>query len=192
MRKKIVIFLVVASIIAISVPFEYAFMYKKTQMIENEFVPAQVSCEIQEAFKKVEGGSEKSSVKVKNTSNIPVYIRVIVMTYWQDSKGNILTDTDELTPLPTIQLNDNYWIHYGDNIYYYKTQIDPEETTENFLKANTTIKLVDAKENHEGVIYEKQQVVEIVAEAIQAKPLNVVQECWGITFAPDGQTITNK
>ena len=95
-NKWLVLILVVTVLTSISTA--YAYMYKKTQVVTNEFELAQVSCEIHEEFvnvsEEVSAGvtevtsSLKKSIKIENTSTIDAYIRVIVNVYWQDTKGN--------------------------------------------------------------------------------------------------------
>ena len=40
-----------------------------------------------------------------------------------------------------------------------------------------------------GVVYEYEQVVEIIAEAIQSKPADAVTSSWKVTMESDGKTI---
>ena len=61
-----------------------AYMVKATQQVTNVFELANVDCEVVETF----ADNKKSDVTIKNTSDIPAFIRVRVVTYWEDSKGN--------------------------------------------------------------------------------------------------------
>lgn len=61
-------------------------MYHKTEMITNEFGRAIVACEVVESFNTSSG--VKSSIKVKNTGNIDAYLRVSLVSWWEDVNGN--------------------------------------------------------------------------------------------------------
>ena len=130
----------------------------------------------------------KSSIKVRNTGNVPAYIRVFALVYWQDSKGNV---NKKYTDLPALEVSSD-WIAYGDNIYYYVSPVEPDELTEEFLDLASLgggIALAKKVDTIEGVEYEYNQVIQIVAEAIQAEPETAVTESWSVTVDANGNII---
>ena len=70
-----------------------AYMRKQTPTVENAFVPAEVSCEVDEAINQ----NQKTSITVKNTGNIEAYLRLRLVTYWvvkdQDNKAEIVAES---------------------------------------------------------------------------------------------------
>lgn len=114
---------------------------------------ASVSCEIHEEF----NGQTKTSITVQNTSNVPVYIRVRLVSYWQTPSGKIAgrSPTPELTFTPG---DDWTKSANGDNTWIYSKPVNPNEKTGELLGANLT-----PTEDAEGYI----PVVKVLAEAIQ-------------------------
>ena len=149
----------------------FAYMFHRTEDQSTTFTPAQVSCEVQETFK----NNAKSSIKVTNTGNIDAYIRVRLVTYWVDSDGNVAAKSSpalSITPA-------NDWIAGKDNTFYYPLPVAAGDTTPELLSSSITL-VVDADGNR--------QVIDVFAEAIQAKPTTAVEEAWGVTL--NGTTIT--
>lgn len=119
---------------------------------------ASVSCEIHEEF----NGQTKTSIKVQNTSNVLVYIRVRLVSYWQTPSGKI---AGRSSPLLTIDPGAD-WIVAGHNTWIYSKPVPAGEETGNLLGANLTL-----TEDAEGYI----QVVKVLAEAIQE---DAAQTAW--------------
>ena len=147
----------------------FAYMFKQAADSNNEFIPAVVSCEVDEEF----DGEYKSSIKVKNTGNIDSYIRLRLVSYWIDSEGNIAPLPSKM---PDIQLGDG-WIAGSNDTYYYKTKVLPKEFTDNLLTAN-----VHLEKDSNG----NKQVLEVFAEAIQGKPADAVTDSWKVTLDSNG------
>ena len=79
----------------------------------------------------------------------------------------------------------NPWIHStkwfkctSDGFYYYESPVDPNGTTENLID---TITYSAPSESPE---YKLQ--VQIISQAIQSTPTDVVETNWGVTVATDG------
>lgn len=151
----------------------FAYMFKKTDVENNIFTAAEVSCEIKEAF----DGEKKESIKALNTGNIDAYIRVKLVSYWVDSKGDTVAKP---SAVPTVTVAEG-WIEGTDNTYYCKTAVAPTESTPELLSAPLVLQT-----DENGYL----QVVEAFAEAIQSKPQNAVTESWSVTVAPDGSIAT--
>lgn len=154
-----------------------AYLQTQTPPLENEFTPAQVSCEVEETF----DGSVKRSVAIRNTGDADAFIRVAVVANWvkADDEGNV-TSVHAQQPQPgtdyTIQWADDFdanWLQDGSGFYYYKNAVEPEESTAVLIAECTPI----ANRAPEGYTL----AVEIVASAIQASPETVAEEYWDIS-----------
>lgn len=156
-------------IIGISV----AYMFKKTDPIENTFTNAVVSCEI------MEDSDTKSGISVKNTGNVPAYLRVRLVTWWEDENKNIVGK-------PSDVLNFDYnkdWIKVGDT-YYYKAPVN----------AGSEIKFTSSSINSKGDTFNEvtvKQVIHVISEAIQSEPRDAVTKSWKIKLN-DGYKITDE
>ena len=211
-KRYIIQFIVVLVLIVAvsSVPAVVAYMLRQSAPMDNTFVPAQVSAQVNvtssTASVKVNNQDETqttiSTVTVTNTSNIDVYVRVRVVTYWQDSKDNVVARNS-----PSLKLQDGKewkpkatqgkWIYDNNNqTFYYTEPIQPDHTTEgNLLDQIVTLTtqtqsetIRDGKTGKDIVIkYTYHPVVEFVVEAIQSSPTNAVKEKWNVTL--DGNTI---
>ena len=181
--KALVIALAVLAVVA-SVSSVLAYLVKKSVELNNQFVPAVVDCDIKETF----DGNVKSSVKVQNTSNIKAYVRIRIVTYWQDSKGNIVGMT-----APEIKFDEKNtkewkydttkWVYdEEEKTFYYKTPIAAGElTSELFAEGFGGIKLVPEEKYFDGEIFTYHPVVTFVAEAIQSQPAESVLN-WNVTL----------
>lgn len=183
-KKSLIVLIAVTALfvtVTTVVTVVWAYMYKSTKVYDNEFEAAQVSCKVVESF----DGTQKTSVKLENTSNIPVYLRLRLVTYWQDTKGNVV---QRASTMPTFTINDSDWIDMGDHTYCYKSPVQPGDVTKELLAS--AIVLYDNVTDDplgDGVVYEYEHVVEIIAEAIQAEPENAVKESWRVTIGADGK-----
>ena len=66
-RKILTIILIVTLVGALTLcGTVLAYMFTQTEYKDNEFVPANVSCKVVEAF----DGTQKTSIQVQNTGNI--------------------------------------------------------------------------------------------------------------------------
>lgn len=138
-----------------------AYLSSETPSVTNTFEPAYVTCEINETFNT--DNTAKTGVTVKNTGNIPAFIRVAVVANNVNLDGNVVAGTPELT----LTLGEG-WVKSG-NYYYYTQAVEPNGSTGNLL--GTAINLTDKQ-------------VTIFAEAIQAGGMNgneaVVETAWGV------------
>ncbi len=169
--------LLLTTVLIVMFPTAHAYMVKQTQPITNVIAPAQVSCKVIEVgFDEV----TKSSVVIQNTSNISAYIRLRVVTYWQDSKGNAVARN---APSVTINFNSQDWIKdEGNNTYYCKTEVTAGEKTPEFLSSPVTLQPVVEESSDSGVKYVYYPVVEIIAEAIQSKSTSAVTSAWKVSI----------
>jgi hypothetical protein len=143
-----------------------------------------VDCDIKETF----DGNVKSSVKVQNTSNIKAYVRIRIVTYWQDSKGNIVGMTAPEIKFGTDWKYDttNWVYNEKEKTFYYKTPIAAGElTSELFAQGFGGIELVPEEKDFGGELFTYHPVVTFVAEAIQSQPAEAVLN-WNVTLDSNG------
>ena len=188
MKKMIFLLVGVAMILhGVSLlPSASAFMVHKTDVFSNQLITRTVECKVHEI---VEGNS-KTSIKVQNTGEIKAYLRVRVLTYWEDSKGNTVGLP---ISMPSFNVDTNNWIaDSNEHTYYYVLPVEPNEFTEELFASNQKITLATKSEEVNGVVYDYFQVVEIIAEAIQAEGITdtgnipAVENAWGVTVV-DGK-----
>ena len=166
-KKSLTALIALILIVCLAVGGTVAFIVTQTQAVKNTFTPSDVTVDIQEDF----DGNIKSSITVLNVNDadkedVPCYIRVKLVSNIQDNDGNVL----KAAPLGKISLG-NDWIDGGDGCYYYKNVVEVGQRTSNLLADGASITLTDG------------QVVEVLAEGIQAMPKQAVIDAWGRTIA---------
>ena len=170
--------------IAAAVGLTLAFMFKKAEKT-NRFISAEVSCAVREKTdgSEVTGiaavGSEKSDIRVENTGNVKEFIRLRLVSYYVDANGDIAGTAASQYPNLTLK---NNWIAGANHTYYYPYPTEPGNSTGILCEPVTLgqTQLADGK-----TVY---QVIEVIAEAVQAEPISAVQEAWGVTVT--NNTIT--
>ena len=148
------------------------YIVSKTTAVTNTFEPATVTCEVQENF----DGTVKKDVTVKNTSNIDAYLRVKLVTYRVNDKGERIGGT---AAIPSFTPGEGWF--EKDGFYYYNKPIAPNKTPAANLIGNDGITLVKYTDADGG-----RQVIEVIAEAIQSVPTSVVKEYWNVTVDANG------
>ena len=152
--------LALALILVCTVGGTVAYLVAHTDPVTNTFTPGEVSCQVEEEFK--DNYTVKTEAVVKNTGNVPAYIRVAVVANTIDAQGNITG----METLPAGWLNTEDWTKSGD-FYYYKGVVQPGDVTDNLLNADI---------NLEGI------QVTILASAIQSMPDDAVNEAWKMSY----------
>lgn len=164
-KRSLAALIALVLIICVAVGGTIAYIVTQTDKVENKFTPADVKIEIHETFK----NNIKSSITVENVNdakNVPCYIRVKLVSNMQDDKGNVIGSA----AIGDFQPNDN-WFKGDDGCYYYKEVVAVGDATANLLAAGQKITLADG------------QVVEVLAEGIQATPIDAVKAAWGDDIA---------
>lgn len=146
-----------------------AYMFRQTEYKDNEFVPANVSCKVVEAF----DGVEKTSIQVQNTGNIDAYLRVRLVSYWVDADGNIVAKPSSMPEINMV----TGWIKGTNNTYYYTQPVSPTAQTGSLLSSPI---ILEKDEN--GYM----QVIEVFSEAIQSRPNNAVINSWKVSMDANG------
>ena len=177
---------VLALVVILSASMVFAYMLKQTQTEENTFIPAAVSCRVDEKF----DNTTKSEITITNTGNYKAYLRVRLVTYWVKEDGSVVFR--QSAAIPDFTFDNTKWIKDADeNTYYYKFPVDPTYSTPDLLEPGTiTLKTETEKE----ITY--RQVIDVFAEAILAEtvgtstgPIADVVTAWHATVDSNG-TIT--
>lgn len=163
---------IIASVLVVGVTL--AFLFSITASKENLFFPGYVDCEVVEDF----DGTTKASIKIQNTGNTDAYIRVHMVSYYQNTSGSVIAQTSSV---PEFDLGDN-WTYASDGYYYYKLPVAPGDQTGEMLASH--IVLSQKKDNDGNVV--SNQVVEVFAEAVQAYPEDAVVYAWDAVAAVTG------
>ena len=188
-KRKILIPIIVAvAVIAIvvSVSSVIAYMFMKSPELTNNFVPAEVNCKVVETF----ADNKKTSVMVENTGNVEAYIRMRVVTFWQDSKGNPVGRTSPEIKFGSDWIYDNEnWIYdENEKTFYHKSPVDVGAKTAELLKLDGSfegIKLNAVTETYDGVNYTYHPTIVFISEAIQSAPDDAVTK-WDVTLDSNG------
>ena len=140
--------------------------------VTNEFVVGEVKGQIIETFDKV--NKTKTDVFVKNTGNVPSYIKAAVLVSWKDSDGKIL----ETKPIENVDYsidfsNSENWMKSKEGYYYYKNALDVGENTDVLIEECTQTKEYD----------DRTLVVTIATQEIQAEPDKAVKEAWDVNVS---------
>ena len=141
---------------------------------ENKFTVGTAAAQVQETFPSPY--TEKSDVSVKNTGDIPEYVRAAVSVYWQTEDGAVLSDAPVEGEDYSIEWGgSSYWAKQ-DGFYYYTLPLQPEAATETLIKSCKQIKERDGA----------RLAVDISVQTVQAEPAGAVTDAWGIGTEADG------
>ena len=167
--KPLVLIASMMLVAAVAVVGTIAWLQASTTRIDDTFRSAAVTGTVYEDF----NGSSKQNVRVKNESNIDVYVRVSLVPTWQDVSGNILPDTASVEHNLNFTLGTD-WFRSGD-YYYYTGRVAPDAFTNNLADTIYSLPQGAACMN-----------LQVLSEVIQADPADAVQEAWGVTVNTDG------
>lgn len=160
-----------------------AYMFKQSEYKDNQFNPAEVSCEVHEVTDSniPSRVTEKSSIKLKNTGNIDAYLRVRFVSYWVQTASDGSTKiASKPSVMPEFEIADG-WIKGSNDTYYYQKPVAPGKLTYELLASESVIHLTE----EDGYL----QVVEVFAEAIQSKPEKAVTNRWNVELDVNGNII---
>ena len=167
-------------------------MIIRSPEITNSFVPAKIDCQVLETKTITGNVVTKTSVTAQNTGNVDAYIRVRVVTYWEDSKGNPVARTKPENEFDNgnWKFNDAYWIYDATNqTFYHKAPVGANDVTAELLKFDSgfngiTLESEDVKQGN--VTFTYYPMVEFIVEGIQCAPDTAVKESWGVTLDSNG------
>ena len=160
-------------IVTMAVGGAVAYLVTHSSPIQNSFKPSLVDCEVKESF----NGTIKSEVNVKNTGDTEAYIRVKLVTYRVNDKGQHIGGVAEI---PSFEPGTN-WKEF-DGYYYYTLPVAPGEKPKADLISS--ISLTDSYNDADG----GKQVIEVMAEAIQSGPADAVGKSWGVSISEGSVT----
>lgn len=142
------------------------FLVDKTGDVKNTFTAANVTTEITEEF----DGVTKKNVNIINNGDIPVYVRVNLITYRVNASGDRIGGT---AVIPSF-VHGQDWFKGSDGFYYYAGKVQPGKAPAAPLIGETGINLISSYSDADG----GKQVIEVMGEAIQADPADAVNKAW--------------
>lgn len=176
-RKTATLLVAIVLLLGVAVGTTVAYLIDKTNEIKNEFEYAKTDVTVTEDF----DGTTKQNVKVKNNSNIPVYIRATYIVSWVDADGNIVTSVPDGYSVAKEENLGGKWIKGADGYFYYPTPVQPNDSTQGSLLTCT----VTYPANREYTLN-----VEILATAIQSEPKDAVEAAWPVTVNDADKTLS--
>lgn len=163
LKKSFLLLIAIAALLIMTVGGTVAYLVTSAGPVENKFEPVEVTTEIVEGF----DGKVKQNVAIKNTGDIPVYVRAKVVANWCDKNGNIVAPwTDD------ISYNTTDWTEGSDGYWYHKGAVAAGSWTEN-LFGSYSYKSSDIPVGADRL------EMTIVHQSVQAKPDDAVTELWG-------------
>lgn len=188
LNKKSMLITSVALLLLVAVGTTLAYIFTKTEPVENKFNPSKVSCAVvEDGGKPVAAGThntgtEKKDVQIKNTGDTDAYIRVAVVVNWMsaDSTRVWATKPVEGTDYSITYATGTGWEKGSDGYWYYTQSVPPTDGSNltGILIENAT-QLVDkgpvGTDNTQYYLS-----IEIVASAIQAEGVGATsaQDAW--------------
>ncbi len=169
MNKTAILLLAVILLAGAVIGTTVAYLTTNTSAIVNTFEYAKVSCDVEETFK----NDEKSNVQIRNTGNIPAYIRAYVVVNWLDSAGNIVPSVPSGYDYDLKMPIDSRWVLKDEGYYYYSNPVAPDDFFGGCLYYR--IKVGSGTTQY-------RLSVEIIATAIQSQPANVITDVWHVTL----------
>lgn len=159
---KLVILVLALALLSGSVLGTLAYLSAVSDQVTNTFSAGKVTNNPTEEF----DGTTKSSIIIENKGNIPVFIRVRLVTYRVDDEGKHIAGeatVPDFTP-------GTDWFREGD-FYYYKNAVAVDGKTSNLLGTSITLRQYTDADGGK-------QVIEVISESIQSDPTSVVEEAW--------------
>ena len=156
-----------------------AWLISTPEQVVNSFTPGVVTIEVDETFD--DEHTTKQNVSIKNTGNVPAYIRVALVPAWVDDEGNIAAKPASLNDCTITWGEDGNgyeadWFIGSDGFYYCKTFINPDKSTPILIKSCTV----------KGEEHEYDFELQVIASAVQSLPTSTVGEVWPVVVGTDG------
>lgn len=183
--KPLLIAVCVLVIACTAISGSLAWLISGPQQVVNTFEAGNAAIEIVETFE----GNMKSDVKVTNTGNVPVYIRVALIPAWVDDNGNIAAKPASLSDCTitwgetgTETLSDSGWFEGSDGFYYCKTAVAPGGISPVLIYqciVNDTSQEFDFE-------------LQVIASAVQSLPTSTVEDVWpAVRVSDNGELVSN-
>lgn len=136
--------------------------------ISNSFTVAKLSVELNETF----NGKEKTDVTVKNTGDVPAYLRAAIVVNWKDPDGTVISANESEYSMAM----GPEWIQGADSYWYCKKPTDAGQPSPALIVSCKP--KVGKADQHLSV--------EILIQGVQAEPATAVEELWDATVTADG------
>ena len=167
MKKRTIIIVACLIILSLGVGITVAYIVANTNSVKNQFIPAEVTCEVEEEFQ----NGLKTDVVVRNTGNVNAYIRATVVVNWMSADGKIHSSKPVENTDYTIRFADVGWIKGDDGFWYHTQIVSPKDVTTELIKNAQYVS---------GAPDGYTLGVNIIATAIQAEPDTAVKEAWSV------------
>ena len=162
-KRSLAALIALVLIICVAVGGTIAYIVTQTDAVKNIFNPADVTIDIYENF----DGQIKKNVAVENTGTTDAYIRVKLVTYMVDESGNPTAGT---ATIPEFTPGEDWFYDNNSDAYYFRNPVAPSVRTSALI-------------GEAGITLANGQVVEVLAEGIQATPIDAVKAAWGDAIA---------
>ena len=171
--RKAALILSLCLIFALAVGTTFALLKANTAPVTNTFKAATSDTHVDVK----DSGNEKTGIFVKNEGTATSYVRVKLVMNWVSDDGK--TISGEPVNID-VKYDTTNWFE-KDGIYYYKTPVGPNMTTDNLLQKDKHI-----TEPTEGKPEGYHLEVTVLAESIQAAPSTAVEGAWtAVKVGPD-------
>lgn len=170
-KRKLTLAIAVVLLLCCAVAGTLMYLIDKTNDVTNTFTAAKVTTKVNENF----DGTVKKNVTAKNTGDIDAYIRIKLVTYRVNKDGDNIGG--EAT-IPNFDPGSGWVKNSQGGFYYYTKPVKPDENPKTDLIGDSGITLQEYNDTDGG-----KQVVEVIAEAIQAQPADAVYDAWGVTVS---------
>lgn len=168
-NKLLVLLAALLLIFTVGIGSTLAYLITSTAPVVNTFEPSNLSGNIDEDF----NYTIKEDVKVKNSGDIPAYIRAAIVVNWLDDEGNIVPEA-VVNGDYTMDLG-NGWKKLDDGYYYYTDVVSAGGSTANLINRCEVTPAGKAKGYRLSV--------EILAQGVQTEPEQAVFETWGVNVS---------
>lgn len=180
-KKAVVLLTAIALLLAAAVGGTVAYLIASTASVVNTFTPTSIGTDIVEEF----SGNVKTNVQIRNTGTVDAYIRAKVVITWQDAQGNIHAQKPEAGKDYEIVWGESGgWTKYNtDVLTYFKSPVSANDITHSLINSCT---LKEGAVAPEGYTLH----VEILTQAIQAVPRDVVIDVWDVNLDSSGHIVS--
>lgn len=163
--RKAALILSLCLIFALATGTTFALLKAHTAPVTNTFKAAESGTHVDVE----DSGNEKTGIFVKNEGTATSYVRVKLVMNWVDKSGNVSAEPVNIS----VDYDKTNWFEQG-GIYYYRTPVAPNMTTDNLLQKDKSI--TEPTDKPEGCHLE----VTVLAESIQAAPDTAVKDAWKV------------
>ena len=165
-KKAVVLFVLTLSLVFVAVDVTLAYLLVKTDSLDSIFTPPVLHVSL-------EGVDD-----IKNTGDIPVYVRAFSVANWvsTEDEHTVLFERPKENVDFAVSFHNGGWFLGSDGFYYFEKALAPGEELHLFDKITQLT---------EKTGYELR--IEIFSSGIQAYPAEAIEEAWpAVRVAVDG------